>query len=198
MTSRREFLRAASLTALPLAAGLSLPLRAGTAQPRAAIRTILVEPEVAESRTFGVELAARGAEVHALHSGDVTRVWLDTLQPAWRRAPSPVAGLTRPTALFVVEQLAWSQGLRVVYHAEHVRLSSGRVQHLVHRDAQGLAPSPAQLALLDSLWPDRIAAFVGDLGATSRAGPCGPSCAALQPRLPEGADLLASWIIAPV
>lgn len=194
MTSRREFLQGAALAAVPLVAGL--PGAAAAATPP--FHAVLVDARHAQARRFGSQLAARGARVRAMPDGDVTALWLDDIGPAWRRAPVAIAGLTRPPVLFCLEQLAWAQGLRVVFHAEHVLCPAGAVQHVVHRcDPTPAAMEAADLALRGPLWPAALADQVAAQGLLPRQAAVGPSWAGLAPPLPSGAELLTSWIIAP-
>jgi len=50
--------------------------------------------------------------------GDVTRVWFEALDPVWRKPGFVVAGITGDDVLFVLEQLAWDRGRRVVSRRE--------------------------------------------------------------------------------
>ena len=42
---------------------------------------------------------------------DVGVPWLDVIEPMWRHAPQPIAGITHGGALFCLEQLGHSHGL---------------------------------------------------------------------------------------
>jgi hypothetical protein len=46
--------------------------------------------------------------------GDVTRLWVDRLDAAWRAPGGAVEGMTGEDALFVLEHLAWDRRRRVV------------------------------------------------------------------------------------
>jgi hypothetical protein len=46
--------------------------------------------------------------------GDPTAAWLELLDPLWRNGPATVAGMTSPSALFCIEQMAHSHGMRVI------------------------------------------------------------------------------------
>lgn len=61
--------------------------------------------------------------------GDVTKVWFDTLDPAWRRRGFVLGGITGSDTLFVLENLARQQGRRVVSQTV-----------LGEKDARGVAP----------------------------------------------------------
>lgn len=187
MTNRRDFLHGAALAAMPLGTGL-LPDDATTA-PIADFHAVLVDARHAEALRFGARLAARGASVRQVQDGDITSLWLDDIAPAWRKAPVPLAGLTRPPVLFCLEQLAWSHGLRVVFHAEHVVEPGSATLHTTHR------PSYAA-GMRGPLWPTVVADRIAAHGARLTTERPGPSLAALQPELPRGAELLTSWIIA--
>jgi hypothetical protein len=160
---------------------------------------VLIDEQYAEGRSFGATLAARGATVHAVPDGDVTALWLHNIAPAWRHSPVPIAGLTRPPVLFCLEQLAWAQGLRVVFHAEHVIAQGRPVEHTVYQCSQGgLGLAVGDLASRGPLWPGQLADVVAAHGALTRHGPVGPSCAGLAPQFAADAVLLTSWIIGPV
>jgi hypothetical protein len=179
MADRRDFLRYAALSAVPLANGLGLAV-ANAVPARSPIRIVVVDGRHAASLAFGARLAATGAMLHTLNDGDVTDLWLDVLRPAWSQAPQPVAGLTRLPALFVLEQLAWSRGLRVVHHAEHMVPTGGG-------DA-----FPAASA-------ERIAADAARAGNAGLRRPVPLATAAgLHPAVPPGRELLASFLLAPV
>ena len=47
-------------------------------------------------------------------NGDVTPVWSGTLRPLWREGEARVIGVTRPSALFCLEQLARGMRHRVI------------------------------------------------------------------------------------
>ena len=198
MTSRREFLQGATVAAVPMMAGVSAAAQVPVA-PAPAFHAVLIDDRHAEARAFGAVLAGRGASVHAVPDGDVTALWLRTIAPAWRLSPVAVAGLTRPAVLFCLEQLAWSNGLRVVFHAEHVVTRAGLARHAVHRPSHAAVALQAQdLLLRGPLWPGYVADVVASLGTLTSHAPAGPSCAGLAPPLPADAELLTSWIIAPV
>jgi hypothetical protein len=178
MTNRREFLQRAALAAAPLASSLPGVAAAPIAAkyPGASrYHAVLVDGRHPEARLFGSVLAARGAAVHDVVEGDVTSLWLSTIGPAWRSAPVAIAGLTRPPVLFCLEQLAWSQGLRVIFHDEHL-----------------VTPSQGAHA-----WAGKVADIVTLHGPTPDARHAGPTSAGLAPAPTRDAQLLTSWIIAP-
>jgi hypothetical protein len=172
MTNRREFLRHASLVAAPLAGGLP---DISAARDASRYHAVFVDDRHEEARLFGSILASRGAAVHSVTDGDVTSLWLSTIGPAWRRAPVAIAGLTRPPVLFCLEQLAWSQGLRVLFHDEHLVTQ----------------PQGAHA------WAGKVADIVTLHGSTPDARHAGPTSAGLAPAPTQDAQLLTSWIIAP-
>jgi hypothetical protein len=209
MTSRREFLEAAALTAAiagaPLARAASSGAATATAGGAAAASLVAVSPDFhlvlfdaryAPARSAATRMSRAGAAVHGLAEGDITQVWLDQIGPAWQRGPAIIAGVTARPALFCLEQFALSSGLRVVFHAEHVVHAGGRTEHSVLRGAESVGLSSSELAHAGSQWSGRLA----DALARYRPDPArqrfGRSNAALEPALPAQAQLLTSWIIA--
>jgi hypothetical protein len=203
MINRRNFVQGAALAA---ALARTPPARAHATV--ASISWVLADPRHGESRAFAASLVRRGAARLELAQGDVTPAWVGALSSAWKSRPCAIAGITRPDALFVLEQLAWSHGLRVVLHAEHLIGAAAGPRHEVLRcvtHATGQATGGATslgaraLALAGTAWPTEVA---GVAAAWSRrpvaASAAGPSSCALAPEPPAGAVLLASWIIAPV
>ncbi|MBX5462648.1 MAG: hypothetical protein IRZ28_16355 [Steroidobacteraceae bacterium] len=127
---------------------------------------------------------------------DITQVWLHQIGPAWRERPVPIAGLTARSALFCLEQLALSRGLRVVFHGEHILYPDGRTEHSILRGAQRAQVSARDLTRAGPQWPAAIAEALARHRQNPRPERFGPSDAALEPALPPGAQLLTSWIIA--
>jgi hypothetical protein len=195
-TNRRQFLEGMSLV-VPLASGLPAVSMASSAAP-VSLHSVLVDGQHAQARSLGTRFAARGAAVHVVTDGEITDLWLREIQPAWRRRPVAIAGLTGSPTLFCLEQLAWTHGLRVVFHAEHVVLPSREAVHSVHVRAAALAPLDARaLASAGADWSARVADVFDSWNRNLPIAGVGPSCAGLEPALPPGASLLTSWIIAP-
>jgi hypothetical protein len=195
MTSRREFLGAAALSALPAIAGATLSF-AATRTNYGAGHLVLVDARYPQSRSVATRVSRAGAAVYALADGDVTQVWMERIGPAWQRGPAVVAGLTARPALFCLEQFALSSGLRVVFHAEHVVHTDGRTEHSVLRGADGLRLSSSDLSDAGQRWNARVADVLATYRPPATRERFGRSDAALDPILPPRAQLLTSWIIA--
>lgn len=198
MTSRREFLQTAAVSAVPVVAGAAGIVEA--VRPRAFARTavhaVLIDERRAEAHSFGTRLSGDGVTVYTTPDGDITQVWLRRIGPAWRRRPVAIAGLTERPALFCLEQLALSCGLRVVFHGEHVVHPGGRIEHSLRRGADAAGLSEEDLRSHGPLWPVRIADAIAAYREPAARVRLGPSDAALEPILAPGAQLLTSWIIA--
>jgi hypothetical protein len=180
MTSRREFLEAAALTAAIAGAPLARAATSGTAVATsggaAAANTasaghdfhlVLFDARYASARSAAARFGRAGAAVHGLVEGDITQVWLDQIGPAWQRGPAIIAGVTARPALFCLEQFALSGGLRVVFHAEHVVHAGGRTDHSVLRGAESVGLSSSELDRAGPQWSVRLA----DALARYRPGP---------------------------
>src|SRR5690606_26461072 len=123
--------------------------------------------------------------------GDLTALWYDDLDLAWKRGPMTLAGVTTGHGLFVLETLAADRGMRVVYRGRHDAPVGGRIAHVLSGPSatlERIEPSPASVwwALGDALTrytPSRALAnreyVTPHVGAPGRIEP------------------LYSWIIAP-
>ncbi len=195
MTTRRTFIQAAA-TAVP-ASLAAVRVDAALLTNPSDLHAVVIDEEHAAARAFGRRLAAYGAGVLSIREGDITSIWLTEVRETWKRRPAPIAGLTTPTALFCFEQLAFAHGLRVAFHAEHVVSAGGGVHHELQRTGPIIDLAAVDLARSGARWPTRLADALSGR-AKPRGSRPGPSLAALQPSIPEGATLLTSWIIAPV
>lgn len=127
MTNRRQFLQigiaATVATQTVRAAGATLALDGGVTDS-VPLYKVLYDVRFPDSMAFARRAAARGAVTHALE-GDMTRFWYDDLYHRWRSGAAAVAGLTAHGPLFCLERLAWDQGMRVVFRAEHKAVPQG-------------------------------------------------------------------------
>ena len=212
MTSRREFLEAAALTALPAMAGVPLVAEAALAKKPAAgqgaapvsaaavavphFDFVLFDARYAQARSAAARIGGAGTSVQALTDGDITQVWMDHIGPAWQRGPAAIAGVTARPALFCLEQFALSSGLRVVFHAEHVVHADGRTDHSLLRGADRIGLSAPDLARAGDQWSTHIVEALARYRPQIDSPRFGRSDAALEPALPSQAQLLTSWIIA--
>jgi hypothetical protein len=200
MTSRREFLHAAALAAVPTFAGAeehAAPAERTT--PAAlALHAFLIDARHAEARIARERLARSGTAVREITDGDITQVWLRHIRPVWQGGPAAFAGLTERSALFCLEQLGWAAGVRVAFHAEHCVHPDGHADHALLRGGATARLSARDLRRAGTGWPALIAASISSYSARSREARRGPSIAALAPDRPDGARLLTSWILAPV
>lgn len=157
MTDRREFLQAG--LAVSLLGGSGLISAEAVAEPLVSLQKVLVDAEVVESVTFGVEAARRGVPVHTFAHGDITDFWYRELDLLWRQQRAPIAGLTRHGPLFVLERFAWDRGMRVALRGEHAATTDGRVHHELTGPESTLAAAAALLNT-GSHWPLTMAASV--------------------------------------
>lgn len=189
MTNRRQFLQtAAVLSAAPLAGRAAF----GSGREAVALDALIFDSRHAGARDFAAHAGARGAPLCAIE-GDITDVWQHELRARWKAAPGAVAGLTERPALFLLEQLGFEHGLRVLFEAEHAPDGRGRAAHRVVRSA---APNLArELEAAGPDWPGVLAdALIG--GTRAASGDVRPTDAALAAYLGEPTKLY-SWIIAP-
>jgi hypothetical protein len=134
MTSRREFLQIGiAASSLPLASQVARAASIGEfAQSRAPVPLykVVYDSRFPATVAFGDRARALGADVHAI-DGDMTRLWFDDIYHRWAQSPVAIAGLTAHGPLFCFERLAWDQGLRVVFRAEHGPDAEGVLRNVV-------------------------------------------------------------------
>lgn len=103
MIDRRDLLKIG--VAAPVALGLPAAVRAATQG---------VDLWVEDDRYGAARLSYPLPRTVTVVDGDVTPLWTRTLDGAWREPGLVLAGTTGSDVLFVLEQLAWSRGRRVV------------------------------------------------------------------------------------
>lgn len=199
MTTRRRFLQSAALAAVPVGMAGQAPAPGGFAVAgRATLPAVVMDPASAASRGFAALFAAQGARVHEVRGADVTSLWREELAALWQRMPAPLAGLTPPSVLFCLEQLAIHHGLQVRFHAEHVIGRDGAVAHRELMNAGRALPVEGRIVEgRGPWWPTGFAARVAGQLHLPTCAATGLSCAGLLPDLAEDSTVLASWIIAP-
>lgn len=161
-------------------------------RPAAGI-SVLYDHRHAAARGFRLRAAQWHVPVHGMH-GDITDLWQNSFRTAWKNEPAPLAGLTERPALFLLEQLGYQHGLRVVFLAEHDSAGAGRWTHRVVRSATpGLE---RQLEIMGPAWPavlaDQLLTALQEVASNDMR----PSGASMAAHLNEPTGLF-SWIIAP-
>jgi hypothetical protein len=116
MMDRRDLLKIGVVT--PLALGFPAALRAATTGI-----TLWVQDDRFDIGNTAAAVLSRST---MLSGGDVTPLWTGTLDDAWRKRGFAVAGLTGSDSLFVLEQLAWSRGRRVIERSEVAPAKDGK------------------------------------------------------------------------
>lgn len=191
MPNRRTILQSAvALAGSPLAPGIAYADSAG----RAAQMGVLYDHRHREARAFRLRAAQLNAPVHGTENGDITDLWQHYFSVAWKDRPMPLAGLTERPALFMLEQLGFGHGMRVVFQAEHEADAQGGFTHTIVRssatalEGQLQAAGAGWLAVL----ADRLLTAPQKVVSKDTA----PTGAAMASRLDEPTRL-HSWIIAP-
>jgi len=191
MPSRRTLLQTAvAIAGSPLAPGV---IYAGSARATAQMG-VLYDHRHREARAFRLRAAVLNAPVHGTEDGDITDLWQHYFSVAWKDEPMPLAGLTERPALFMLEQLGFQHGMRVVFQGEHEPDGQGAWTHTIVRSSR-----PALKGHLDasgSGWPAVLADQLLTAPQTVASKDITPTGAAMAARIDEPARLY-SWIIAP-
>ena len=199
MTNRREFLQIGiAASTLPLATQVSRAagLRdVDAAQWRAPVPLykVVYDSRFPESVAFGNRAEALGVDVHPI-DGDMTKLWFDDIYHRWKSAPVAIAGLTAHGPLFCFERLAWDQGLRVVFRAEHGLDAAGSLTSAVSGPRSMLGLARGALERRD--WAVAMADVVTQC-PSGRAEIDTCEVAARGPSAALATESLYSWVIAP-
>jgi hypothetical protein len=195
MASRREFIGYSTAASLALGLGC-LRVSPANAGPSSVlpIYKAVYDARYAEGRRYADAVARSGVPTHAI-AGDITDLWFNDLDLAWRDRQPAVAGLTTESALFCLEQLAWTHRMRVVFRADHAFLESGCVEHSVSCGPDAMwRLRPAGTAGRD--WPASMALLHSTLASTSGT-PLSATLVTPGAAAREDVAFLVSWVIAP-
>jgi hypothetical protein len=156
---------------------------------------VLFDSRYAECRSFAAAAHRSGNEIVAFQ-GDVTRLWQHMLHPRWAAGGGAIAGMTTPSSLFCLEQLAKDHWKRLVIRIDHRRSVAGVPSHRVTASEPMLSRTFAALNHRQE-WPERVMNLVN---TCERAGgrprsTCLVSGADTHPCASTRADLV-SWVIA--
>jgi hypothetical protein len=196
MTSRRDLLKGAAAASM-----LPLLVKLDAARARDGRRIPVVYDErFASSVAFGAEARSFGAEVYPT-GGDITGLWYHTLHDRWQRDAAALAGLTTHGALFCLERLGWTYGLRLTHRAQHQECLDGTTTHAC-AGPQALSAGIESLQSAGTSWPQTLAHLLArDPRAASVPLPdiyVGPNETPRGDPLHSEAEPLFSWVLAPM
>jgi hypothetical protein len=200
MPSRREFIQrgiaASVLAAGPLTSRLAL---AGSSSGKPyRLFKVVFDQTLAEGAAFGVEAVSRGAPARAVGS-NAGSVWMNEIEPRWKRGPAVIAGLTGRASLFCLELLARDYGMGVVYRAEHSPTGDGGIRHVITGPetlSEWQAESKTRLTAAGPCWSAVAARMVMNCPETLEPNPSIGLLDLAQPAGIAGPSLF-SWVIAP-
>ncbi len=127
MMNRRPFVVGSSAA---VAAGVFAHQTLST-QQHGTIQAALFDRRFAPTREFGRVAQTYGVDTHPIE-GDITTLWTKHLRPLWSRDGGTIVGMTTPSMLLCLEELARDHWHRVVAWVDHVPASDGSVEHHVH------------------------------------------------------------------
>ena len=112
MLLRRQVLVGGGAGCVALAAAHAAGRTGGAAQSSVPqkVSFSLIDSSI-EGAADAAAASARVGVPNIQYKGDIGAPWLDYIEPAWRRAPLSVAGVTFAGSFFCLEQLARSYGL---------------------------------------------------------------------------------------
>jgi hypothetical protein len=202
LTTRRAFLRSATLGALALPIP-SVPGDAGSAVMRtvdphpcaAPLRfgRILYDARRAQALAFADAAASSGVPTRAL-AGNLGDACYEELQARWRIARTPVAGMTDLRVLFLVLMMSSDAGLSPVMRVHHCGHGAA-VMHEVFGPKVCTAAAGAQLSDAGLQWGCEAARLVLSLAAGNRGMYRAADMSAANQRTLDS-EALVTWAIA--
>jgi hypothetical protein len=189
MSNRREFMQMSlAASVLPV---LAAPGVAPKPHDREAAWGVVVEAASPLAALFRVEASRLGLPVWEIHD-DITDLWNQELWLRWKQGPHILAGVTLSTSLFCLETLARDHQMRVWFRAEHHRLRSGGVEHVV----SGTPRMVEEVSMLGENWGVGFARFAAALPISGSQQVERRVLTRASPESTEP-DPMVSWIIAP-
>ncbi len=168
MINRRHFIQTGLAGSALAAAGAGLVLcdrdsqtSQGKAPATLTLHSAVVDRRFAASIRFGRRMERHGVATSTIW-GDVTELWYSGLQPQWRKAPVPIAGLTSYATLFCLERLAWDHGMRVIYSGSHASQLGGDIEHRL-ASTHGPLPALRESRFGSDSWPIALADLIARL-----------------------------------
>lgn len=210
MTNRREFLQIGiAASAWPIAArATAMTAIKGETASRSVVSfyKAVFDSRYQDSQRFADQMSKQNVPIHGM-TGDITPFWFKELDAQWKKEPVAIAGMTAHGPLFCLERLAWDQGLRVVYRAEHkLHLNSAIIEHRLSGPQTMIDKGRAGvLALggLDTHWSTGVAKLMMECPVGHTAIDQVNLMAPLSRNSEDSdqvdafADPLISWVIAP-
>lgn len=204
MAGRRHFIRSglALAASLPTIGAWAAPSSssAACAAHRFRPERFIFDARFADAVAVAREAAALGAQTIRIE-GDLTKLWYEDLDLAWKRRPMTIAGITTRQGLFVLETLAADRRMRVVYRGRHDPAGANRAVHTLTGPSSMLeyaleVSSPA-LASSD----ETAAPLMTALAREMMRCPASRDTATIDIETVEArsvrAEALCSWVIAP-
>lgn len=197
--SRRNFVTGCLATA-GVAAAHAAGAAADAVVGHSAVRLALFDTRFPAAVAFSRTIARSGVALAPFH-GDVTAVWFEQLDPLWRCESIRVAGMTTPSTLFCLEQLAWDQGLRLAFRGTHEPAPAGGVTHLLEAAANRRQDLMSRFSE-ERAWASQVAEHIASISEPVPAFPSRPEArsASRWRTAPSRYDCdtgLVSWLIAP-
>jgi hypothetical protein len=167
------------------------------ANPGAAIALdyVLFDSRYAECRLFAAAAIRSGHETVAFE-GDITSLWYDALRPQWAGGGGAIAGMSTPSSLFCLEQLAKDHWRRVLIRIEHRPSGAGNPSHRVTASEPMLTRTCAALDRHQAWTPQVMSLLAACERAKDRARVTRVVPGADAGSLAAAATDLVSWVIA--
>lgn len=156
---RREFLRAAAIVPVTVAAAHWSAVAESLSSKPSQITAVVYDERHADCRIFAEAVARYGAVAFPA-GGDAVRLWYGTLSRHLARYGGNVAAMTTDCDLEVSRQCGRERGMRMAYEGSHDGRAQGSLKHRLRGGAEADGVYAALLRA-DGPWAESIAMALG-------------------------------------
>jgi hypothetical protein len=161
-------------------------------QSRLPIPLTIYDSRLAEGERFGSAIGANGMRVLGF-DGDITSLWSDHIEPAWKNGDRTLAGLTCERNMTCLVELARDYRIHLVHLARHA--ADGNMTRTSVHTRVGTGDHTAFKDGSAEVWPTRAARLILDVPTRGKRLQIGDFMSPATTGFENGP--LVSWILAP-
>ncbi|AXX92849.1 hypothetical protein CPU12_03740 [Malaciobacter molluscorum LMG 25693] len=153
--SRRSFLKSTSLGMTFLATqaysqGFSNLIFENKKQNNIKLDYVIYDKDIKRSKEFAKKMLILGTKTYEIDK-DVSQLWREVIKPTWGYGKdASIAGLTSYETMFVLEKIAFDNGMLMYFNAEH-NIQNGNVNNNLNLSNKKTAKDLKRYSLTDAL-----------------------------------------------
>lgn len=153
--SRRSFLKSTSLGMTFLATqaysqGFSNLIFENKKQNNIKLDYVIYDKDIKRSKEFAEKMHILGTKTYEIDN-DISQLWSEVIKPTWGYGKdTAIAGLTSYETMFVLEKIAFDNGMLMYFNAEH-NIQNGNVNNNLNLSNKKTAKDLKRYSLTDAL-----------------------------------------------